>query len=385
MSSLLAMIGRCFGAIPPRGEDPLTRAVRTGNLAKTRDLVVLAPHRINLKDFYWKKTPLEIAIIQGHLEIFDFFLMNNCEMDYSYALDLATKIGQEAIRDLIVAKVMSHAPNRDGYTPFHLAAQTGDETMMRELLSHGTHGINQLNARGYPPLHLAIRYKHHTVAKLLLEHHTEANHLITHALELARETGQKATEDLIVAKVISLRPSSKYGENPFHIAAEVGHEAMMRELLSHGTHGINQVNARGYPPLHFALLFRHYDMAELLLEHGADANQFITVEGLKPWKTPLHMLIEEGLVDLSMVKLLLDHGAAIPDGFLEFAAIFRAQGLLLPLITEEATQARARWTPIRQAWMSAVMRAPQSRTVFYAGGGSAGASDAPRHPSATGP
>ncbi len=280
MSSLLGMIGGMigglFGSRPHIGQNPLNHAVRAGNLAKTMDLV-REGHSINEEDVNMY-TPLEIAIRKGHREIFDFFLMNNCKMDYSEALDLATKIGQEAIRDLIVAKVMSSDHNRDGYTPFHLAAQTGNEEMMRELLSRGADDINQATSYGYAPLHLAVKYGHHAVAKLLLE-------------------------------------------------------------------------------------------------HGADVNKIVTIRGIQSCQTSLHTVIEYRREDVHMMKLLLDHGAAVSDEIREFATIFGARELLTLMdpaaIEERGTGARAAPQP------------PSTALVVYAGGASAGASDP--HPSATGP
>ncbi len=289
MSSLLGMIGGMIvGLFGPR-QNPLNHAVRTGNLAKTMDLVQKG-HSINGPDVFdtplvFMDTPLQIAINNGDKKIFNFFL-NNCEMDYSESLRLASEIGQKAIEDLIVAKVISPDHNRDGYTRFHLAAQTGNEEMMRELLSRGADGINQATSYGYAPLHLAVRYGHHAMAKLLLE-------------------------------------------------------------------------------------------------HGADANKLMAFNGLEAselWMTPIHTLIEYRRNDAPMLELLLDHGAAVSDGFVRYAEMYRVSAPICAAMNSEA-ETRARWTLIRSAWVGAVVRAPQ---VFYAGGGSAGASDSRlREPSPT--
>lgn len=88
------------------------------------------------------------------------------------------------------------------------------------------------------------------------------------------------------------------------LAAEYGHEDIVRFFLDHGA---NTEVCDEDTPLLLAVIKKHYSIAKLLLEHGANPNA--RGEG-----TPLYDAVGQG--DLEMAKLLLLHGAD-PNGHLQ--------------------------------------------------------------------
>lgn len=95
------------------------------------------------------------------------------------------------------------------------------------------------------------------------------------------------------------------GWTPLHMAARLGHCAVVEVLLAHGA----DVNARAHnglanTPLLWAVMGRQTEMVTLLLARGADVNAANTAGS-----TPLHKAAIEG--NDSLVRLLLSHGARV--------------------------------------------------------------------------
>ena len=92
----------------------------------------------------------------------------------------------------------------DGRTGLHQAAANGNIVVLKSLLSHGAQ-INSVNSIGETPLHFAARF------------------------------GQLAALKILIAQGARLNEKSKHTKaTPLLVAAESGHEAIIRELLDAG-------------------------------------------------------------------------------------------------------------------------------------------------------
>ena len=105
-------------------------------------------------------------------------------------------------------------------------------------------------------------------------------------------------------------------------------DSIIWALLEHGA-DINQKDSHGWPPLHSALIWQRHSLVELLLAQGADVSDALTVAMLRGADEMfLQRLISLGAevptdgsgnilpgaakwADENVVRLLLDHGAAI--------------------------------------------------------------------------
>ena len=141
-----------------------------------------------------------------------------------------------------------------------------------------TKELNAKNDNNQTPLMLAAQYGHDAVVRLLLE------------------TGKT-----------DVNPRDRDGYTPLLVAAMFGHEAVVRLLLQTGKADVNSRFKHGWTALSLAAMFRQVAVVKLLLQTGkADINLRCT-EGL----TPLQYAIKGG--NEAIIKLLLDTGKCEPD------------------------------------------------------------------------
>ncbi|XP_041105107.1 transient receptor potential cation channel, subfamily N, member 1 isoform X2 [Polyodon spathula] len=150
-------------------------------------------------------------------------------------------------------------PSESGFTPLHLAAQSGHESLVRLLLNYpGVQADAETNLHGSTPLHLAAQNGHTAVVGLLLSKSTSQLHL-----------------------------KDRRGRTCLHLAAANGHLEMVRGLLGQGAE-INDTDKNGWTPLHFASKSGFLETVRLLVESGAS----VKLE-CKEGRTPIQYAAEE--------------------------------------------------------------------------------------------
>ena len=155
--------------------------------------------------------------------------------------DAAMRGDLHEVRELLRSGADVNAPQSDGLTALHWAADNGDDALAGVLIYAGANLAPLTRNDAYTPLHMAARGGHAEVIALLLE----------------------AGADAAVA-------TSRTGVTPMHLAAKAGSGEAIRSLAAGGA----EVDARdhqwGQTPLIFAAGFNRLVAVNTLVELGAD-------------------------------------------------------------------------------------------------------------------
>ncbi|VDM47934.1 unnamed protein product [Toxocara canis] len=135
-----------------------------------------------------------------------------------------------------------------GFTPLHLAAQSGHDSLVRMLLNQGVQVDATSTTMSVIPLHLAAQQGHIAVVGMLL----------------SRSTQQQHAKDW-------------RGRTPLHLAAMNGHYEMVSLLIAQGSN-INVMDQNGWTGMHYATKAGHINVVKLFMKSSADA-QAETKEG----------------------------------------------------------------------------------------------------------
>jgi uncharacterized protein len=166
--------------------------------------------------------------------------------------DAARREDRDTVRALLQQGSDVNAPQGDGMSALHWAAERGDAAMARMLVTAGANVKAVTRIGQYTPLHVAAKSGDLAVVALLLDAGADVD---------ARTT-----------------PG---GTTPLHLAAASGNAAVVSALLDHGA----DVNAREaeweQTPLIFAAAENRVEAIRVLLARGADPGLTTKVEDLK--------------------------------------------------------------------------------------------------------
>jgi len=190
------------------------------------------------------QTPLMSAAGQGHQAIVSLLLENGAEVDRksnegSTALAHAVGRGHEAIGRLLLergASVKLSLSLAGETTVLHLAAGSGQEGVVRMLLSRKSVEVDSKNSSGYTALYLAIVGGHEAVVRRLLENGANFKSRFNHAgknftmLHLAASVGYKGIVQLLLEKGADIGAKNGAGGRAVDVATAKGHMAVVRLL-----------------------------------------------------------------------------------------------------------------------------------------------------------
>ena len=157
--------------------------------------------------------------------------------------DAAMRGDVEEVRKLLRRGADVNAPQSDGLTAMHWAAQSGDAALASVLVYAGASVGSLTRNDAYTPLHMAARGGHADVIGLLLE----------------------AGADPGAA-------TSSTGVTPMHLAAKAGSGEAMRVLAGSGADVDARDHRWGQTPLIFAAGFNRLEVVNTLVELGADVS-----------------------------------------------------------------------------------------------------------------
>ena len=127
--------------------------------------------------------------------------------------------------------------NREGSTPFHIAAKTGNFECLSSLLTKGSNA-DELNQFGQTPLHVAARHENANCISILIKYfdiNAKDKNGQT-ALHLAAKCGNVEILITLLKSGACLHVKDMDGKNPLHHVAEFGHVKCLKIILSDPTY-----------------------------------------------------------------------------------------------------------------------------------------------------
>ncbi|XP_077349985.1 uncharacterized protein LOC143998115 [Lithobates pipiens] len=241
-------------------------------------------------------TPLHLAAAGGHAGVVKVLLETGAsasdeDAEGMSAIHLAAKNGHinvlEALKGCVSFRITS---TKTGLTALHIAAHYGQLDFVREILTKVPatmqseppksavemfHLKEHSGESGYTPLHMASQSGHESLVRLLLncpgiQVDAATSRQGSTPIHLAAQNGHTAVVGLLLSKSTSqLNMIDSRGCSCLHLAAANGHNEMLRTLIGQGA-DINVTDKNGWCPLHFAAKSGYLDTVRYLVECGAN-------------------------------------------------------------------------------------------------------------------
>ncbi|MBA3954125.1 ankyrin repeat domain-containing protein [Candidatus Dependentiae bacterium] len=297
---------------------------------------------------YDYRTPLHAAAKKGHLAIVELLLAKGAQVNSCLYDDLILPVHLAAKNEhsAVVKLLIEHGTDIDsrtvsGYSCLALAAETGNNLLVRLLLSKGA-SVNDADGNTYvAPLYVAAQKGHLALVELLLAEGADVTECVyphksnLTALYGAAENGHLPVIKLLLAQGADINAGLNEDTCPakvsaLHLAAQNGHTEVAQYLLANGS-SVTAQNSKEKTPLHIAFENNHIPIIDLLINHasghdwthihGAAVNgdarliNFLLANGADinakdaDNKTPLHKVAHLG--KCAVIQLLLDKGALV--------------------------------------------------------------------------
>ncbi|CAB1350814.1 unnamed protein product [Coregonus sp. 'balchen'] len=268
-------------------------AAAKGSLAVIRELLKFNQGGVTtLSNKTNGSCPLHLASAGGHAEVVKVLLEAGASVaeedaEGMTAIHLAARNGHTHILDVLKGSIsFKVTSSKTGLTALHVAARFGQVDFVREILtkvpatmrsdtpnSNSREGIPVHQPpleSGYTPLHLAAQSGHESVTDRPPVPPPSPQG--STPLHLAAQNGHMSVVGLLLSRSSSLlHLRDKQGRTCLHLASASGHVAMVRVLLGQGAE-INHTEESGWTPLHYAAKAGCLDMVRFLVESGASAS-----------------------------------------------------------------------------------------------------------------
>ncbi len=260
-------------------------AARSGDCDRLKELVGKEPALAQCA--YWYVTPLHFAVREGHFDAAKFLIEHGADITLHtlYGQETFLQIAQDRAHDKLVAylKGLVHATmhSQGDLHPIHTACRDGDLASVTQLLNEDETLVNRGDDVGRKPLHYAVEARNHELLELLITKGAEVdapgfssdNRLggfgfrpIVSALWHHPYWSQRSDYDTVR---LLLNHGADY---TLTVAAALGDEARVRELLSQSPALCNHQEPGGKRALSAAAERNYVDIVDLLLAAGANPN-----------------------------------------------------------------------------------------------------------------
>ena len=265
--------------------DVLTAAL-TGDVAALRAALQRDPALANAE--YWYMPPLHFAVREGHLDAVRLLVAAGADLTHRNALygndtllQMAEDRGHDRVADYLRRELSSRLASAGSRHPIHDALAAGDAAAVERLLDEDRQLANRGDHLGRRPLHYAVEAARRDLVDLLLDAGADIDSSgfggddriggsgfrpVVLALWHNPYWGQR--NDYAMARHLLDRGA----EYSITVAAALGDETRVKDLLGGGREAATQSEACGKRPLSAAAERGHGHIVRRLLETGADPN-----------------------------------------------------------------------------------------------------------------
>src|SRR5688572_14793503 len=225
-------------------------------------------------------------------------------------IDATKKLDVQAVRSLLAQRVDVNAPEADGFTALHWAAQRNDPQLVDLLIRAGAN-VKSSTRYNITPLYLASLNGNAAIIERLLNAGADPNG-VTHEgqtmLMSAALSGKVDAVRLLITRGANVNATEPYkSQTALMWAAAEGNTEAADVLIEAGA-DLKAKSMGGFTPLLFAVRNAHLGTVEVLLERGANVND-VAPDG----SSALGMAVVNAYFELAAA--LLDRGADpnLPD------------------------------------------------------------------------
>jgi ankyrin repeat protein len=224
------------------------------------------------------------------------------------ALHAAAVNDQKTTEVLIDVGIDIDAPDNEGNTALHKAADDANEATVQILIDHGA-DVSLKNKQDETALSLAAGTSLLTaipIVRLLIDRGADLRTRDQEgrtALHWAATGLSDAVARLLIDRGADLQTRDQRGRTVLHWAATSRYDAVAQLLIDRGA-DLQTRDQEGRTALHWAATSRSDAVAQLLIDRGADL-QARDQQG----NTPLHWALENG--NIFMARMLIDRGTDI--------------------------------------------------------------------------
>ncbi len=221
--------------------------------------------------------------------------------------DAAERAEWNRVQSLLKERADAKAPQADGMTALHWAAQHENAASVQALLTAGANA-GATNRYGVTPLSLACVNGNEDIVRALLKAGADANTTLMGGetvLHTAARTGRGGPVKALLERGAKVDATDRKGQTPLMWAAAEGHAAVVEALIKAGANPRARLKS-GFTPMLFAMRDGRADVVRVLLKAGIDANEAIETEKRANSRAPgngtsaLILAVENGHFELAM-------------------------------------------------------------------------------------
>ena len=192
--------------------------------------------------------------------------------------------------------------DNDGWTALHYYARYDDYEKIKYFDGKGI-DMNLQTNDGKNCLHIAALYGHLNLCKRLIDEHNFSAHMTDNdgwtPLHFSAKYGSRELVSFFADMGIDILIKTNEGKNCLHVAANMGHFELCKELIDKYSFNVHEADSDGWTALHYSVEVGSYELITYFVDLGADI-QLNTSDG----KNCLHIATLHGR--LNLCKALID-------------------------------------------------------------------------------